>query len=55
MEKSGCLQITSHQLDLVKNGDYSSIKSIMASWGISSIDEIKAIIDSGQYQIVESN
>ncbi len=55
MEKSSCIVITQHQLDQLKSGDDSSALSLMARWGIATVGELKAIIDSGQYRIVDEN
>lgn len=51
MEKSGSLQLTTEEFAL-----FSQLKvppSITQKWGITSYEELKKMVDSGNYEIQE--
>ncbi len=55
MEKSSCIELTQNQLDLINNGDLKILLEIMDKWTITSVDELKTVIDTGQYRLVDEN
>lgn len=55
MEKSGCIQLTETEFELIKNGSVRLLIPLMERWGIADFDELKALIDSGQYRLVDEN
>lgn len=54
MEKSACIRLTQHQLDLIRDGIFPATLNI-DNWDIEDFNELKALIDSGQYRIVDEN
>lgn len=55
MEKSGCMQLTEAELEFVKLGLVPPLVPLMETWGITNFDELKTLIDSGQYRLVDEN
>jgi hypothetical protein len=55
MEKSGCILLTKSQLDLIRSGVFPESLEAEQTWGISTFEDLKAMVDSGQYRIVEQN
>lgn len=55
MEKSGCVLLTQEQIDRIRNGVFPDDIPATEPWGITTISDLKAIVDTGQYRIVEQN
>jgi hypothetical protein len=60
MEKSGCLQLTREDYEVLKNVIESNATYLIKASAVLSgtgltVDELKAVLDSGEYRIVDAN
>lgn len=53
MEKNGLVQMTDEDLDLYYKGQVS--ERLVNSWGIQTVEELREIVESKQFEIIKTN